>query len=117
MNKARTARKLLPLDIGMALSEHGFPLTRLGITPLEDVLGGRFAECLVGQQLLSEPGHSPERLHYWVRQKRKSDAEVDFVLQRSDGLLPIEVKSGRSGTLKSLHQFLLRSESKIAVRL
>jgi uncharacterized protein len=114
---SRIARKLVPLDIGMALSDFGLSGGGLQQASLEDTLGGRFAECLVGQQLLSNPTHSPRNLCYWVRQKRKSDAEVDFLLETADGFLPVEVKSGATGTLRSLHQLLLRSGLRRAVRL
>ena len=110
MARARTACKLIPLDLGMALSRIRFESRGRA---LEDLHHGRYAECLVGQQLLT----SLDRLHYWVRQKRNSDAEVDFIIPTANGLLPIEVKSGATGRLRSLHQFMMRSEGSIAVRL
>ncbi len=115
--KARTAHKLIALDIGLAAAELGVSGEALKQNPVHEILGGRLSECFVGQQLLSDPTRSPERLHYWVRQKRKSDAEVDFLLSGKQGLLPVEVKSGATGRLRSLHQFLSRSHVRQAVRI
>jgi len=54
---------------------------------------------------------------FWIREKRQSTAEVDFILQFENHLVPIEVKSGKSGTLRSLHQFIDLSDCKWAIRL
>ena len=54
---------------------------------------------------------------FWVRQKTGSTAEVDYLHRYRDRLVPVEVKSGRSGTLRSLHQFMQRADHDIAVRL
>ena len=42
---------------------------------------------------------------YWLRQARKGNAEVDYVISRGDWIIPVEVKAGRSGSMKSLLQF------------
>ena len=115
--KARAAPKLLPLDVGMALSDYGLPHRELNRLPFEDLLSGRFAECFVGQQLLAGPMATDGRLYFWVRQDPRRSAELDFLLPGGDGPLPVEVKSGSSGTLRSLHQFLKRSGRPMGVRL
>jgi len=115
--RPRVAPKLLPLDIGLALTDFGLPREELDRLPLEDLLGGRFAECFVGQQLLASTDRAPERLHFWVRERADSGAELDFLLPAATGLLPLEVKSGKSGRLRSLHEFLHRSRGRVGVRL
>ena len=45
-------------------------------------------------------------LNFWIREKRQSSAEVDLVLSHNGFVIPIEIKSGQTGTLKSLHQFV-----------
>ena len=57
-------------------------------------------------------GHSPRELlnlnrelTYWLREGRANNAEVDYVAEFAGRIVPIEVKAGRTGTLRSLHQF------------
>lgn len=98
--------------------------TGLGILDLEeseDVLlvnKGALCEQLVGQHLLySAPSWEEPRLFYWAREKRSSSAEVDYVVSHGSNILPIEVKSGKTGTLKSLHVFLREKRRHLALRL
>jgi len=64
--------------------------------------------------MLSEsPNH---QLNYWLRQGRSSNAEVDYVLGLNGQIIPIEVKSGATGRLKSLHQFAGEKNVPLAVR-
>ena len=57
------------------------------------------------------------QLHFWVREKNQSNAEVDFVVAHGNKVIPIEVKSGATGRLRSLHQFMDQAEHGFAVRL
>ena len=52
-----------------------------------------------------------------MRKKSQSNAEVDFVVQQGNKIIPIEVKSGATGRLRSLHQFMQRANHPYAVRL
>ena len=68
---------------------------------------GQIAEQFVGQELLVQTGGSEsEQLYFWQRAERGSTAEIDFLLSRDGQIVPIEVKSGPSGRLRSLHVFL-----------
>jgi predicted AAA+ superfamily ATPase len=78
---------------------------------------GRIIQHWVGQQMLSTMIYPTDRLRFWVREKRQSDAEVDFILPVEGLLVPIEVKSGPTGKLRSLHQFMDRCDHSFAVRL
>ena len=115
--KEKAAPKILGLDIGLSLFS-------LGITPAQikeklisaDYHGG-LAETLVGQELLAMHTHDRPPHFFWVREEKGAFAELDYLLPWRDGLLPIEVKSGKAGSLKSLHQFLLRSKTDLAIRI
>jgi len=76
---------------------------------------GAIAEQFVGQHLLSGQAHFPS-LNYWVRQAKTSNAEVDYVISHGPLTIPVEVKSGKSGSLKSLQQFVTRKNTSFAVR-
>jgi hypothetical protein len=68
----------------------------------------------VGQHLLDP--FEPPRWTYWLREGKSSNAEVDFVTANANQVIPIEVKAGKSGTLKSLHQFVLSKNAALCVR-
>jgi predicted AAA+ superfamily ATPase len=64
------------------------------------IFKGALAEQFVGQEIASS-GH--ENLYYWSRQAKSSSAETDYLVEVDGDIIPIEVKSGPSGRLKSLH--------------
>ena len=55
-------------------------------------------------------------LHFWMREKKTSVAEVDYLFPYEGKLIPIEVKSGSEGKLRSLHLFMDSTPHTIAVR-
>lgn len=57
------------------------------------------------------------RLQFWVREKVKSSSEVDIIYPHEQYLIPVEVKSGAQGRLRSLHQIIDRTNHSYAVRL
>jgi predicted AAA+ superfamily ATPase len=73
---------------------------------------GAITEAFAGQELLtySDPTVM-KKLHYWVREKVSGNAEVDYLDSSGPHVLPIEVKSGATGRLKSLHLFLQEKKS------
>jgi predicted AAA+ superfamily ATPase len=79
---------------------------------------GKIAEQFTAQHLLfnNEPYIRPE-LHYWLREGRGTNAEVDFLIQAGGTVVPVEVKSGAHGSLKSLHQYSAKTGCSLAVRL
>lgn len=111
--------KVLCLDVGLMATATGFAAHELG--PEEDLMmvhRGALAEQLVGQQLLySGLSWEPPQLFYWMREKQGSSAEVDYVLSHGAEILPVEVKAGTTGRLKSLHLFLREKHRRFAVRL
>ena len=58
-----------------------------------------------------------ENLNFWIRDKKGSSAEVDFVWQRGTEIIPIEVKSGNNAHLRSLQSFMDLSQGTTAVRI
>jgi len=61
--------------------------------------------------------NKPNReLNYWLREGRSSNAELDFVIALASKIVPIEVKSGATGSLKSLHQFMGSKKAPFAIR-
>jgi hypothetical protein len=78
---------------------------------------GALAEQFVGQHLLyaAKSWEEPE-LYYWNRPSKGSTAEVDFLISLDGTVIPVEVKAGKTGRLKSLQMFIQEKGSPIAVR-
>jgi predicted AAA+ superfamily ATPase len=114
--RPRSAPKLLPVDVGLALHAAGLGAEDLRGEAVEGVLDGRAAEMFVGQQLLAAHRLPRERLHFWVAASAQANAEVDFLVPLAGRPCPIEVKSSAAGSLRSLHWFLHRAGLGVACR-
>ena len=79
---------------------------------------GALAEQFVAQELSStfSPGEMTA-LTYWLREEKTRNAEVDFVIAMGARIIPIEVKSGTAGTLRSLREFCQAKFPSLAIRL
>lgn len=115
--RTRSAAKLLPLDVGLALYTFGSGFETARALPLPQVLDGRVAEIFVGQQLLAAAPGFPGDLFFWVSESSTSNAEVDYLVPIGGRPVPVEVKSAAAGSLKSLHQFLSRAGLGVGIRL
>lgn len=104
------------LDTGLINYFVGLQSKILGTKDLNKVYQGTLIEHLVGQELLSFQSLALKKLHFWVRQKKQSDAEIDYIYPYKGKLIPIEVKSGSTGTLKSLQVFMDYSPLNFAIR-
>jgi hypothetical protein len=106
------------LDVGLFNYLCGLDWQDLShLTERELVNEGAIAEQFCAQHLAyRHQGLEPPHLNYWLRESRSQNAEVDFVIDVGNAILPIEIKSGKSGGLKSLQQFILRKKAKTAFR-
>lgn len=88
------------------------------LSDLNNLYQGKITEHIVGQQLLATETVTQQRLLFWVREKSQSSAEIDYVIPQGNQLIPIEIKSGKTGSMRSLHSFIDHSEHAIfAIRL
>ena len=112
------AYKLLFLDVGLMNAISGLGWNTLSrFDDIQLINEGAIAEQFVGQHLLDLLADSPNReLTYWLREGRSSNAEVDFVVALDGRIVPIEVKAGGRGSLRSLHQFVGEKRVPLAVR-
>ena len=113
-------KKLKPrlqiLDAGLLNYSAGIQAEYFRDTHLADVYRGNLAEQMIWQELLSQSRTELNVPAFWVREKKQSNAEVDFVYPYKGQLIPVEVKAGKDGTLRSLHQYIIQSKQKLAVR-
>lgn len=113
-----TAWKLLFLDVGLMNYACGVDWLALQqCTDLQLVNEGPVAEQFIGQHLAyMEEGLEEPHLVYWLREGRQNNAEVDYVLSRGIDIFPVEVKAGKGGSLRSLHQFARTKKIRKAFR-
>ena len=105
------------LDTGLVNFSSGIQATYLTDEPLDSMYNGMIAEQIVGQELLAASFYEMKPPIFWVREEPNKNAELDFLLVENSRLIPVEVKSGKTGTLRSLHSFIDRTDTKLAVRL
>jgi predicted AAA+ superfamily ATPase len=107
--------KLIFMDVGLAGHLTGLDWIALNALDGDNLVNeGKLGEQFVGQHLLQTP--EPQQLTYWLREQKTANAETDYVTASGNLVVPIEVKAGKSGTLKSLHQFAARKKSPLCVR-
>jgi len=108
--------RLQLLDTGMLNYFVGLQKDIIGTSDLNDIYQGTVIEHLIGQEMLSFQYEALSALSFWVRDKPTSSAEVDYIYLFDGKLIPIEVKSGTEGRLRSLHQFMDLTPHTMAVR-
>jgi len=110
--------KIILIDVGLVSTMLGLKLHQFN--NIEDILvinKGALAEQVVGQLLrLLSPFYVEPTLYYWSRELTNAGAEIDYLIQNNQRLVPIEVKAGVEGKLRSLHQFMSEKPWKLAVR-
>ncbi len=99
--------KVYFFDIGLTQRLLGVTIKDWLLKPIAVKHLGSITEQLVLQEYIAYTSHhSPPELFYWHKESPKSNAEVDFLFIKEGKIIPIEVKSGSSGHLKSLQSFL-----------
>lgn len=108
--------RLQILDTGLLNYFVGIQKEIIGTYDLNSIYQGTLIEHLIGQELLAFQYNALSALHFWVREKKESTAEVDYLFQFDGLIIPIEVKSGKEGTLKSLHSYMDIAPHNFAIR-
>jgi hypothetical protein len=113
----RKKPRLQFLDIGLV--NYGLNLQHelIGVKDLSNAYKGALIPQLVTQELISTNKFSYHKPNFWVKEKKQSSAEVDLVVPFRGLLIPIEIKSGPIGKLRSLHQFMEQCPHGFAIRM
>ena len=114
----RKFTKYLPFDTGILQRFLGLNIGEILIgETLEQINKGDIAELFVGLEMLKAmPTNTRSQLYYWQREKNGSQAEVDYLIQKGNKIIPIEVKSGTTGKMQSLHLFMNEKQSEYGIR-
>jgi len=109
--------KLLFLDLGLMKYASHIDASTLLREDLLLVNNGAIAEQFVGQELIAhQPSFDHAALFYWHKEQNKGSAEVDYLIQHAQYIIPLEVKAGKSGRLKSLQIFMQEKNSPIGIK-
>jgi len=117
INDYMTSSIFKPIFLDIGLVNH---LGNIQLTEIEHLITkneGTLAEQFIGQELMSSgQSYIDTKLFYWMREEKNSNAETDYIFQHKNVLYPIEVKAGKTGTLKSLHIYLYEKKLRTGIR-
>lgn len=110
--------KLLFLDVGLVKRANYLDINLLSENNLYLIDAGAMAEQFVGQEIIAYQNPLEENaLYYWSRDAKSSQAEIDYLFTIGSHLVPIEVKSGKTGRMKSLQVFMAEKNCSLGVRI
>lgn len=111
--------KALFLDIGMAQALLGLDLKEWFLNPIQAFINhGALVESFVGQEILAySHAFQKKTIYYWQKETRTGQSEIDYIVQIKNNIIPVEVKSGTTGQLRSLSEYLsTHSNTKYSLR-
>jgi len=100
--------KVIYLDVALAQVILGVDMSIWFLNPLQGFENrGDIAEAFIGQELLCYSSSSSKaQLYFWKKKEKNSQAEVDYLVQNQEMVIPVEVKSSHGSKLTSLRIFL-----------
>jgi len=113
----RKSPRLQIIDTGLMNYYAGVQKELFLAKDLTNVYNGRIIEHIAGQEIIANNSDMLRSLLFWVREKEGSTSELDYLFV-DDGLaIPVEIKSGKTGRLRSLHQYIDQTNTRLAIRL
>jgi predicted AAA+ superfamily ATPase len=111
-------RKLQLLDTGIFQRILGLNIVDVILQDEVDLINkGAIAEQYAGLEIIKAGScYRPAALYFWHREAKSSNAEVDYVVQQGQEIIPVEIKSGRQGSMQSLHLFVQEKKSPYGAR-
>jgi len=113
----RRKPKLQLLDTGLLNYAAGIQSNLIDIKDFNSLYKGYITNHMITQELMASALRIDYRPMFWTRENANSNSEVDLIINYRNLLIPIEVKSGAKGRLRSLHEYMDRSNHRYAVRL
>jgi predicted AAA+ superfamily ATPase len=111
-------RRIIHFDTGLYQQMLGLDISGILLSnDFETVNKSAVAEIFIACELKKHASpYSDDELYCWVRDKKNADAQVDFVVQLDEKIVPIEVKSGKSGKMQSMREFMKEKRSQYGIR-
>jgi uncharacterized protein len=115
-----TFRKAILLDAGLFHALIGTPVAAKfpAFHQLAPAIRAQLTDQLAGQglRLLRNRSESDSEIYYWQREGGRP-GEVDYLIELGARIVPVELKAGAAGSMKSLHQFMHDKKLGLAARL
>ena len=110
--------RVLFLDVGLLHAASGIYSDTAREKDLTAIFKGAVAEQFAGQELIAHQNpFTKPYLYYCGRQAKNSTAEIDYLIEMDARIVPIEIKSGSTGRMRSLHLFLENYPVNLAVKI
>ena len=110
--------KALFLDVGLMHAMNHIYGETARAKDFTDIFKGAVSEQFVGQQLMAnQSAYTKPSLYYWARAARNSTAEIDYLIVKNEKVIPVEVKSGANGHMKSMHLFIDTFKSDFGIKI
>ena len=109
--------KIQFLDTGIMNYAAGIQDEMLAIKDLNSLYKGYIVNHMANQELIAQQDNVRYKLHFWLRENANANAEVDIAIRYMQHIIPVEVKSGAQGRLRSLHEFIDRVDHSLGIRL
>lgn len=112
-------RKILLFDTGIYQRILQLDISELLINDTFSVINkGRIAELSVGLELIKNSSYyEKNELYYWQREAKNSQAEIDYLIQKKEEIIPLEVKAGTKGSMQSMYLFLNEKKREKGIRI
>lgn len=101
-------QRMIYFDTGLLQRQLNLKAEDIFISSDLDVINkGAVAETFVGTELVKAASvYEKTQLYCWHREQSGSNAEVDYIIQRNEEIIPVEVKASKKGSMQSLRLFL-----------
>ena len=111
-------QRMFLLDTGLFQRILGLDMAQIFVTDdFKTINRGAIAELFVGLELIKNSScYFPNVLYYWQREKSQGKAQIDYLMQRGEKIIPIEVKSGTQGAMQSLRRFMAEKNIEKGIR-
>lgn len=111
-------RKMLIFDTGIFQRLLGLEISDVLFHDTFNMVNkGAIAELFVGLELVKSAScFQQQQLFYWNREALNSNAEIDYLVQVKQEIIPVEVKAGTKGSMQSLFLFLSEKKRPFGVR-
>jgi len=111
-------RRIIPFDTGIYQRILNLDISGILLSNDFDTINkGAVAEIFAGCEFKKSAScYSDDELYCWVREKKNANAQIDFVIQRGESIIPVEIKSGKHGKMQSMWVFLEEKKLKEGIR-
>ena len=117
MPDLKRSPRLQFLDTGILNFAMGIQAELIGLKDFSDLYRGKIIQHIVSQQLQAIHTELHYKPAFWVRENNNANAEIDLIFAYQKHIFPVEIKSGKQGKLRSLHQFIEQSEFPFGIRM